>query len=124
VSRATALTLSSSSLKVSTITRVAPPVGPSAPRSIAATGAGPPICREFGLTRDELLSDAKPVCFAYPRFFAMALSRSLTDASLPVIARAFNRRDHTTVLHAVARNAEILERQPRPSPPPWATSRP
>ena len=33
----------------------------------------------------------------------MYLSRQLTDLSLPAIARAFKRRDHTTVLHAVRR---------------------
>jgi chromosomal replication initiator protein len=31
----------------------------------------------------------------------MYLTRELTDLSLPAIARAFNRRDHTTVLHAI-----------------------
>jgi chromosomal replication initiator protein len=30
----------------------------------------------------------------------MYLTRELTDLSLPAIAKAFNRRDHTTVLHA------------------------
>jgi chromosomal replication initiator protein len=33
----------------------------------------------------------------------MFLTRELTDLSLPAIARAFNRRDHTTVIHAVRR---------------------
>jgi chromosomal replication initiator protein len=33
----------------------------------------------------------------------MYLARELTDLSLPEIARAFNRRDHTTVLHAIRR---------------------
>jgi chromosomal replication initiator protein len=33
----------------------------------------------------------------------MYLTRELTDLSLPAIARVFNRRDHTTVLHAIRR---------------------
>jgi chromosomal replication initiator protein len=33
----------------------------------------------------------------------MYLTRKLTDLSLPAIAQAFNRRDHTTVLHAIRR---------------------
>jgi chromosomal replication initiator protein len=33
----------------------------------------------------------------------MYLTRELTDLSLPAIAEAFNRRDHTTVLHAIRR---------------------
>jgi chromosomal replication initiator protein len=31
----------------------------------------------------------------------MYLTRELTELSLPAIAQAFNRRDHTTVLHAI-----------------------
>jgi chromosomal replication initiator protein len=31
----------------------------------------------------------------------MYLTRELTDLSLPAIAQAFNRRDHTTVIHAI-----------------------
>ena len=37
---------------------------------------------------------------ARARQLAMYLTRELTDLSLPEIARAFNRRDHTTVMHA------------------------
>jgi chromosomal replication initiator protein len=33
----------------------------------------------------------------------MYLTRELTDLSLPAIAVAFNRRDHTTVMHAIKR---------------------
>jgi chromosomal replication initiator protein len=33
----------------------------------------------------------------------MYLTRELTDLSLPAIAQAFKRRDHTTVLHAIKR---------------------
>jgi chromosomal replication initiator protein len=33
----------------------------------------------------------------------MYLTRELTDLSLPAIAQAFNRRDHTTVMHAIRR---------------------
>jgi chromosomal replication initiator protein len=31
----------------------------------------------------------------------MYLTRELTDLSLPAIAAVFNRRDHTTVMHAI-----------------------
>ena len=31
----------------------------------------------------------------------MYLTRQLTDLSLPAIAEAFNRRDHTTIMHAI-----------------------
>jgi chromosomal replication initiator protein len=40
----------------------------------------------------------------------MYLTRELTDLSLPEIAAAFNRRDHTTVIHAIRKvEARALE---------------
>ncbi len=46
------------------------------------------------------------------RQLAMYLTRELTDLSLPEIARAFNRRDHTTVMHAIRRVEERTTRDP------------
>ena len=40
---------------------------------------------------------------------AMYLCRELTDLSLPKIGRAFGGRDHTTVLHACRKIAELRE---------------
>jgi len=37
---------------------------------------------------------------ARPRQLAMALTKELTEHSLPEIGRAFGGRDHTTVMHA------------------------
>lgn len=54
----------------------------------------------FGLTRVQLLSASRVPRIARARQIAMYLSRDLLDASLPTIARAFN-RNHTTVMHAV-----------------------
>lgn len=44
-----------------------------------------------------------------PRQIAMALSKELTNHSLPEIGNAFGGRDHTTVLHACRRIAELRE---------------
>ena len=46
---------------------------------------------------------------ARPRQVAMALSKELTNHSLPEIGDAFGGRDHTTVLHAVRKIAELRE---------------
>lgn len=49
---------------------------------------------------------AGPVCevpLVHYRQAAMAVCRLVTPCSLPVIGRAFNGRDHTTVAHAVRR---------------------
>jgi chromosomal replication initiator protein len=39
---------------------------------------------------------------------AMALSKELTNHSLPEIGDAFGGRDHTTVLHACRKIAELM----------------
>jgi chromosomal replication initiator protein len=46
---------------------------------------------------------------ARPRQVAMYLAKQLTSRSLPEIGRKFGNRDHTTVMHAVARVAELME---------------
>lgn len=48
----------------------------------------------------ELLSKKRNRSIARPRQIAMALSKELTNHSLPEIGDAFGGRDHTTVLHA------------------------
>ena len=48
----------------------------------------------------DLLSKRRVRSLARPRQVAMALSKELTDHSLPEIGEAFGGRDHTTVLHA------------------------
>ena len=40
----------------------------------------------------------------------MCLAKQLTSQSLPAIGSKFGNRDHTTVMHAVARVAELMER--------------
>ncbi len=48
-----------------------------------------------------------------PRQVAMALSKELTNHSLPEIGDAFGGRDHTTVLHAKRRIAELVNSDSR-----------
>lgn len=48
----------------------------------------------------DLLSKRRVRSLARPRQIAMALSKELTEHSLPEIGEAFGGRDHTTVLHA------------------------
>jgi chromosomal replication initiator protein len=61
------------------------------------------VADQLGVSREALLSPNRTAPVARARQIAMYLSRQLTDLSLPAIARAFKRRDHTTVLHAVRR---------------------
>ncbi len=54
----------------------------------------------YGLQIKDLLSKRRTRSLARPRQVAMALTKELTEHSLPEIGDAFAGRDHTTVLHA------------------------
>ena len=54
----------------------------------------------YQLRLSDLLSKRRSRSLARPRQMAMALSKELTEHSLPEIGDAFGGRDHTTVLHA------------------------
>ena len=57
----------------------------------------------------DLLSKRKSRVVARPRQLAMALAKELTNHSLPEIGDAFGGRDHTTVLHAHRKVAELRQ---------------
>jgi len=65
-------------------------------------------CDYFHVTADALLSRSRGARISWARHVAMYLSRELTDHSLPHIARDFDGRDHTTVLHACRRVASEM----------------
>ena len=54
----------------------------------------------YQLRMADMLSKRRTRSLARPRQMAMALSKELTEHSLPEIGDAFGGRDHTTVLHA------------------------
>ena len=57
----------------------------------------------------DLLSRRRSRSIARPRQLAMALAKELTNHSLPEIGDAFGGRDHTTVLHACRKVAELRQ---------------
>ena len=57
----------------------------------------------------DLTSKRRSRSVARPRQVAMALSKELTNHSLPEIGDAFGGRDHTTVLHACKKIKELRE---------------
>jgi chromosomal replication initiator protein len=61
----------------------------------------------------DLLSKRRSRSVARPRQLAMALAKELTNHSLPEIGDAFGGRDHTTVLHACRKVAELKESDTR-----------
>ncbi|MDX1635102.1 MAG: chromosomal replication initiator protein DnaA [Marinobacter sp.] len=60
----------------------------------------------------DLLSKRRTRTVTRPRQVAMALSKELTNHSLPEIGDAFGGRDHTTVLHACKKIVELQEQDP------------
>jgi chromosomal replication initiator protein len=63
----------------------------------------------YQLRMADLLSARRTRSLARPRQMAMALTKELTEHSLPEIGDAFGGRDHTTVLHACRVIRELLE---------------
>jgi chromosomal replication initiator protein len=61
----------------------------------------------------DLLSARRSRSIARPRQIAMSLAKELTSHSLPEIGDSFGGRDHTTVLHACRKIAELREADAR-----------
>ena len=59
----------------------------------------------------DLLSKKRTRSIVRPRQMAMSLCKELTNHSLPEIGDAFGGRDHTTVLHACRKIAELKEEE-------------
>jgi chromosomal replication initiator protein len=68
--------------------------------------------KHYGCKRVELLSARRDSFTVGIRHTAMYLSKTLTALSLPQIGRQFGGRDHTTVLHAVRKIAELRKTDP------------
>ncbi len=65
------------------------------------------VAEYFNLRPSDLLSAKRTRSIARPRQVAMALSKELTNHSLPEIGESFGGRDHTTVLYATRRIREL-----------------
>jgi chromosomal replication initiator protein len=71
------------------------------------------VAEYFGVRLQDLLSKRRVRSLARPRQIAMALSKELTEHSLPEIGEAFGGRDHTTVLHACRTIKKLCETDTR-----------
>ncbi|MDR0653811.1 MAG: chromosomal replication initiator protein DnaA [Synergistaceae bacterium] len=65
------------------------------------------VAEHFGITVEELLSPNRTAELALARQIAMYLSRKNLRLTVDQIAKAFNKKDHTTVLYAVRRVEEM-----------------
>ena len=67
------------------------------------------VAEYYKIRLADLMSKRRNRSIARPRQVAMALSKELTNHSLPEIGDAFGGRDHTTVMHACQRILELRE---------------
>ncbi len=95
--------LSASAVTPESVQRVLPSdeIAPPAAAQPDARQVQEAVAARLELSVDAILSPSRTAGVARARQLAMYLTRELTDLSLPAIAAAFNRRDHTTVLHAI-----------------------
>jgi chromosomal replication initiator protein len=68
------------------------------------------VAEHYNIRLTDMSSARRARAVARPRQVAMFLSKQLTSRSLPEIGRKFGNRDHTTVMHAVSRVSELMER--------------
>ncbi len=71
------------------------------------------VADAFGITPERLLGRDRSREVALPRQVAMYLMREVANASLPQIGQALGGRDHTTVMYACDKIADMLERDDR-----------
>ena len=65
------------------------------------------VAEHYRIKISDMSSKRRTRTVARPRQIAMALAKELTQHSLPEIGEAFGGRDHTTVLHACRKVAEL-----------------
>ena len=70
------------------------------------------VAEYYKIKVSDLLSKRRTRSVTRPRQMAMALSKELTNHSLPEIGDAFGGRDHTTVLHACRKMVELRDSDP------------
>ncbi len=67
------------------------------------------VAEHYNIRLSDMSSPRRARNVARPRQVAMYLAKQLTTRSLPEIGRRFGGRDHTTVMHAVSRIAELMQ---------------
>ena len=70
------------------------------------------VAEYYNIKLSDLLSKRRSRSITRPRQLAMALTKELTNHSLPEIGESFNGRDHTTVLHACSKIKELRRELP------------
>ena len=82
----------------------------SAPKKIAAQAIQKAVAQHFDIPSDSLRAKTRIARVVIARQVGMYLCRELTDLSLVDIGKRFGGRDHSTVLHAIAKVKRELDR--------------
>jgi chromosomal replication initiator protein len=78
-------------------------------RQVSTDNIQKTVAEYYKLKISDLMSKRRSRSVARPRQVAMALAKELTNHSLPEIGDSFGGRDHTTVLHACRKIAELRD---------------
>lgn len=70
------------------------------------------ICDRYRVTLQEMLSPRRDKHLAHARMVAVWLAWSITAHSTTKLGQAFGHRDHTTIMHSIARIKAMMEDDP------------
>lgn len=94
---------------VSTILKRRFPTG-TIETTIDTTAIQKVIANHFQIKMSDLMGQSRQQKFVIARHIAMFLSKEITGLQIVAIANAFGKKDHTTVLHAMSKVKELLEK--------------
>lgn len=70
------------------------------------------VCHYYSVDRKIMTSPTRVATAAWPRQIAMALAYEFCGLSSVELAKYFNRRDHSTILHAYYHVMDVIEVEP------------
>lgn len=82
-------------------------------KMVSITNIKKVVAQYYNIRVTDMDSQRRTRSIARPRQVAMALAKELTNHSLPEIGEEFGGRDHTTVLHAQRKVAELRDSDPK-----------
>jgi len=85
-------------------------IGTGEPKRIRIEDIQRVVSRHYNVSKQEMVSNRRTRIIVKPRQIAMYLAKTMTPRSFPEIGRRFGGRDHTTVLHAVRKIEDLINK--------------
>lgn len=85
-------------------------IGAGEPKRIRIEDIQRVVSRHYNVSKQEMVSNRRTRIIVKPRQIAMYLAKTMTPRSFPEIGRRFGGRDHTTVLHAVRKIEDLINK--------------